>query len=402
MFERLKTYLFYGNTVYGIELIESSNGSILNGTVLMKTKNEVDIYKTFQTDSIDSLPEYVSTNKAISLIINTKDVLYKYIDSNQKDEETLINIAFPNINIVEFYYQIISNDSNVHIFLCRKIQLEKIVDQFTALKYQVVEVNLSNFLAQHLHLFSENKTFKTSNSSISLEDDSIRNITRQNFVDIKEDYDFKGLSVSYHQLLSFLASISLLLKFEPLHSNLIESNKNLQKAYLQERFFKLFSNFAIAFLLISLLINFIFFNSNYTAVQELQETSKINSNTKNSINALNAEVEKKQLIVENILNSSSSTSSLFLNEIIHSLPPTVILKEFNYQPLEKRIRKEKPIEFTNNSITISGTTSEREGFSYWVYELEKMNWISKVSILSYGDIEDNTEFIIKLDIVDNE
>ncbi len=88
MFERLKTYLFYGNTVYGIELIESSNGSILNGTVLMKTKNEVDIYKTFQTDSIDSLPEYVSTNKAISLIINTKDVLYKYIDSNQKDEET--------------------------------------------------------------------------------------------------------------------------------------------------------------------------------------------------------------------------------------------------------------------------------------------------------------------------
>ncbi|TXK78891.1 hypothetical protein [Mesonia sp. K4-1] len=402
MFERLKAYLYYGNTVYGIELIESPNGSILNGTVLKKTKNEVDIDKTFQVDGVESLPEYVSKNKAISLIINTKDVLYKCIHSNQKDGETLINIAFPNINITEFYYQIISNNSNVHIFLCRKIQLEKIVNQFTALKYQVVEVNLSNFLTQYLHLFSENKTFKTSNSIISLEGDSIKYIKRQNLGGVKEGYDFKGLSVSNHHLLSFLASISLLLNFEPLHTNLLESNKKLQKAYLQERFYKLFSNFAIAFLLISLLINFIFFNSNYTAVQELQETSKINSNTKNSINALNAEVEKKQLIVENILNSSSSTSSLFLNEVIHSLPPTVLLTEFDYQPLEKRIRKEKPIEFTNNSITISGTTTEREGFSYWVYELEKMNWISKVSILSYGDIEDNTEFIIKLDIADNE
>ncbi len=402
MLESLKTYLYYGNTVYGIELLESSDGFAWNGTVIKKAKDEVDIDKTFQTDSIDSLPEYVPKNRAISLVINTKDVLYKYIESNQKEEETLINIAFPNINIAEFFYQINSNGSNVHIFLCRKIQLEKIVNKFTALKYPVVEVNLSNFLAQHLHLFSENKTFKTSNSVISIEGNSIKNIKRKNLGDIKENYGFKGLSVSNHHLLSFLASISLLLNFEPLYTNLVESNKKLQKAYLQERFFKLFSNFAIAFLLISLLINFIFFNSNYTAVQELQETSKINSDTKNSINVLNAEVEKKQLIVENIMNSSSSASSFFLNEVIHSLPPTVLLTEFDYQPLEKRIRKEKPVEFTNNSITISGTTTEREGFSYWIYELEKMDWIKKVSILNYGDIEDSTEFMIKLEIVDND
>ena len=78
-----------------------------------------------------------------------------------------------------------------------------------------------------------------------------------------------------------------------------------------------------------------------------------------------------------------------------------MLSEYNYQPLIKRVKPDKPILLDQKVIIVSGRSSDSELFSTWIAELEEIDWIKKVDIISYGlDSNRFPDFKIKISLSD--
>jgi hypothetical protein len=113
--------------------------------------------------------------------------------------------------------------------------------------------------------------------------------------------------------------------------------------------------------------------------------------------SLSEKVQKTEKMVSDVLKSSSSKSSFYINDIINHLPEHIILKELNYQPLLKRIKEDKAIENQKNTIRVSGEIHERVLFSQWISLLEEKLWVDSIQILSFEDINNSSSnFEIKL------
>ena len=174
-----------------------------------------------------------------------------------------------------------------------------------------------------------------------------------------------------------------------LKNNTAQHNANdlkleLISSYKQSRFFNEFLKYSLIFFLSLLLVNFLLFNHYHSKVNELREVTQINADSKELILELREDVSKKENMVDNMLKSSSSKSSFYVNAIMQSLPNSILLSEVNYQPLIKRIKADKPIEINKRVLLISGSSNHSESFSNWIAQLETLDWIKKINI-NYGE-----------------
>ena len=245
--------------------------------------------------------------------------------------------------------------------------------------------------------FIQGSKIYSSNAEIIVQNKSILQIKKGSVS--QENYDLNGISVNNQQLLSFSGALQTILKNNVSKTNFSSHKKHLIDAFRHTRFFNEFLKLGGLFILGVLLMNFMFFNHYFNNVNELKQVSEINQTTKNQIFILNESVSKKQKMVNDLLKSNASKSSFYSHTIIQSLPKTILLSAYNYQPLLRRIKEGTEIELNEHTILVSGTSNESAGFSEWVNRLEKINWIEKVSINDYRNTRSKrSEFKISISI----
>ena len=397
MFKNWSTYLQYGNRFCGLEHTTKNEKAIINATVLKQSKKELDIETTFQVDSTKDVVVKLSKNQHTVLVINNEKVLSKTIESEQNDSLKLVYKAFPNINLEDFYFEVLSENKNHFISLCRKDYIESLIDTYAKNKVFIVAISLGNNLVSTIKPFVNFKQIITSNARISFEENHIKEIKKTEVVN--ESYNINGLSILNEQVLSFAGALQSVLKNSSTKTNFETKRESLLNEFNQIRFFNQFLKFGGLFVLGILLVNFFMFSHYFNKVNDLKQVSDINKSTKVQIVKLNETVSKKQKMVDDLLKSNGSKSSFYANAIMQSLSKTVSLTEFNYQPLEKRIKTDKEIDLMKNRIIISGTSNDSEAFSNWINQLEQMLWISKVDIVDYGSVTNITsDFQIKIQL----
>ena len=398
MVSKALTYLQYGNCYCGLEHSTSAGVDVMHISILKKSKKEVILEDYFQVSSIEDISKKLPNNQHVSLIVNNDQVLSKSIDSDQTDAFKLIYKAFPNINLDEFYYEAISEGSRHFISICRKNYIDTLITEYSKLNLHIIDIGLGNNLITDLKPYLDETEIQTSNATITFENGTIKNIEKTT---IKHRvYDINGQQVSNQNMLSFAGALSIILNRDTRFSNF--DKRNLIDSFKQNRFFTQFLRFAGLFILMILLINFLFFNHYFNQVNELKQVSQINQTTKDQIVKLNASVSKQQKMVDDLLNSSTSKSSYYANEIMQSLSNTIILNEFSFQPLQKRVKADKPIELQSSLIAIAGSTSNSDLFSEWIAQLEKKNWIQAVEIHDYGaEDSHSSNFKIHLQLKDD-
>lgn len=401
MLNEIKTYLQFGNLYCGIEHTSKNVQNKLYATLLKKTKKEVDIESSFDTTTIKAIAEQLPKNGHAVLIINNESVLTKTVKSDVTDPLKLVHKAFPNIKLEDFYYEVLKQESIHFVSICRKAYVEDLIKEYSTQGVSIIDISLGNTIVYSICEFINSDTILTSNTHLTIKDNSITAIEKVN--DIQQvDYDINGIKISNQQLLSFSGALDTIVKNYMPHTNFETYKILLLNNYKQSRFFRQFLKIGLIFILGLLLTNFFVFNHYYNAVNELQQTSQINQTTKNKVLLLNETVSKTQKMVDDMLKSSASKSSFYVNAIIQSLPTTILLSELNYQPLLKRIKAEQSIENEINTILISGTSNSSDSFSKWITSLESLDWIRRVEILSYGDISrSKSNFSIKLSITDD-
>lgn len=394
MLKNLKSYLKYGNHFCGIEHCTIEGEEALYSVVLKRNKNELVLNVTFKESDIESLVTKLPKKQHVSLIINSDKVATKLIQGQFKDGLTALNNAFPNIDIDAFLYEVIIQKNSCVVSICRKEDVDNLIRQYSSQGISIIDIGLGVSKVMDLTQWLPRDEITLSNTQLILENNQIVDIEKAK-PPIDFAYNVNGVNIQSPFILALSGALSSVLQSRVIETNYSKRINELQEVFKQKRFFSQYLKIGLATIFGILLVNFIVFNHYFNKVNALSEVAQFNQSTNDKVKALSEEVAKSQKLYEDVLKISNSKSSFFLNSIAQSLPSTILLKQVNYQPLVKRIKTDQPIELNLNTIEINGLSSDSEGFSEWVQELEGNEWISKLEIMDYSDVS-KKESLFKL------
>ncbi|GAA4235716.1 general secretion pathway protein [Postechiella marina] len=400
MFQHLQSYLLFGNQFCGVEHTSKKESDTIYVNVLKKTKTKVDIAKSFSAKTIDGVAGNLSKKQHVFLIINNGHVLTGTLENESSEDLKLVNKAFPNINISEFYYEVIRQNAKCFVSVCRKTYVNDLIAAYIKLGVSIINFSLGNSILSNMVNYIKTACVQTSNALVFSNNDFIDRISFTEETN-EEHYSINGLNSSSSYILSLSGGLTSILNDYQSTSNFQDKKGEFINDFKQIRFFSQFFKIGLILTLSLLFINFLFFNFYYKKVNVLQETSQLNENAKTKILTLNEAVNKAQKMSDDMLENSVSRSSFFIDVIVQSLPESILLTEINYQPLDNRIKEDKSIALQINSIIISGISNNSALYSDWILSLEGIKWINKVDVISYNDSKKSmSEFSIKMYIDD--
>ncbi len=384
MLERVVSYLQFGNHFCGIEHTIVNGKDTIITCLLKKGKNKIEIERSYETNSIEEATKSLPKNQHAVLIINNDHVLSKSITSEIKDPLKLVYKVFPNIDLNQFYYEVLSQGKTNFISICRKDQIDTIIKAYSKQQIKILNFSLGNTCISGISEFISNTTILTSNATIVSEQQLISSIDKS-INETISNYDVNGLEVTNKMVLSLAGALHPILKTNTSQTNFKDLKQTLDKDYKQSRFFNQFFKFSLLFILGLLLLNFLFFNHYFDRVKTLQQTSQVNETNKATILKLNDEVNTTKKLVDDMLKSNTSKSSYYTNDIVKSLPNTLLLTELHFQPLLKRVKEDQPVNYNEGIIIVSGESTSSEVFSEWIATLETKKWIDTIKIKTYSD-----------------
>lgn len=384
MLDRILTYMKFGNRFCGVEHSHKNGEVRIISTVLKKSKRELDIEDSFEVRSINGLKTRLGKDQTAHLVINDRQVLTKQLESEQADNVKLVGRAFPNIDVQDFFYEILHQGNQHFISICRRDHVEKLIGQYQENRILITSISLGSLIISTLKDFIGPGKISTSSSDLVIEDGQINSITPRT-EDSTDTYNVNGLQVGSDQLPSFSGALQNALKNRTVASNLEGRVQELRTEFNHLRFFNLFLRSGLGFIFILLLANFLVFNHYFNRVGDLRQLSQVNQSSRERLIGLRETVDKSERMVDDILKGNTSKSSFYADDIIRSMPGSVLLGELNYQPLSKRIKQGQPIEVENNSIVVSGASSDSDAYSAWISDLENRPWVRGIKTVSYGD-----------------
>lgn len=371
----IKNLIKYGTHFCAVE--HSDNTQLFFLQLKRKQKELVSFQKGAVAD-FESLIQKIQGQKHVYLIVNDEQVLTKRVDTIKTTGERLVKSAFPNISLSDFYYEVYSNDQQSFVSISRKDYVHTLIDQYAAHKISVVDFSLGALLMNTLIPYIDEESIATSNAQLYIENNVITNIKKE--ATSPKKYTVNELEISNRHLLS-LAGI---IRYYTGKSSEKSIQKELQKEYFQKRFFNLGFKFALGFLFISLLINFLVFSSYQSKETIYKAALMVNKAKKTELTNLKDLVSRKKKLMESITSSADSKVAWYLNEISASVPTTISLKSMSYQPIERTIKEGKKVLFKEEVIEVSGISIYDKEFTQWIANLEQKAWIDEVSIVHYG------------------
>ncbi|TSE06684.1 hypothetical protein [Aquimarina algiphila] len=392
----LSSYNPIGKTLVSVEYSVQEGKPILFGLELVQKKGELDINQTFTLKQPEELSKFSKTTH-LSLVITDDYVLSKEVQQTGTDAE-IVAEAFPNLNLNDFYYQILRSTNSSFIAVCRKEYVETCIEQFQKAGNTITTIALGVLKMTALSGYAQGETLKSYTAEVGFSNEELISIVSKR-EHIEQQYNIEGLTFPATHSLPLAIILDAVFNTDRISGNLETRNQELRKRYKETRFFKNTLQLGVGFLLITLLINFFVFNANYKKWQGLQEELQVYTTQKEQITKKQAEVSTKEALVQSILTTGFSKSSYYTDQIVQAQPATVLLTSFIYQPLTKPIRKNKYIEFRENIISIMGKSTDKTEFTAWLKIMENLPFVEAVTIIQYGlDKKNISDFEITLKI----
>ena len=232
---------------------------------------------------------------------------------------------------------------------------------------------------------------------LQLNDSSMVTISRYEGPVEPIEYMINGLSISNRYLLGFAQILEYIGKKESI-GNLNALNDQFNSSFKNKRLFQMVGRGSLVFFIGMLVINFLFYNHYFEKVDNLNSELLANGSKKEQLLQLHATVQKKQERVELYTLVSGSKATLYLDRFAQKVPGSVTLEQLNFQPLEKTVQKNKPIELNHGVLSVSGVSRDVNAFSEWITDLETFDWIQNVETSDYDYLDKETSrFLLKIE-----
>lgn len=389
-------YFYFKPDLCAIEHSTKNNQVSIFYTHLVKRKNVVVLEYSSKFDSIRDFVKSDKKKKYVTLALNDNQILTKRIESTISDPLKLVQKAFSNININDFFYQINSFTTSHVISVCRKKHLYDVLDLYKKESISIKSITLGITSVFSIIDYIDTNKIYASNFEIDLKNKVPFNI-KKNQDPISEFYNVNGIEVDTTNVLAFSSAMLDILDSPNALTNLHELQKTLYENCWHQRFFAFFVKFVLCFLLCILAINFVVFNHYFNCTNELRLSTESVLLDKKDIEVYRKKLKDTHRKVDGLLNTSPSKSSYFINALITNLPNIISLSEIQFQPLVGKIKTDNEVIVDENTLILSGESSDKELFSKWIYLMESMEWVVSVQIINYEDIEGfRSSFSIKL------
>lgn len=369
-----------GHSYQGLEIFEVDDGIYYTFLKLKRSKGELELIQSFTTDTLANLASHIDPKKSLWVQLNTSRVLNKPLGRDRpKSMEQLVKTVFPNLDLEQFYFQIMDRDKLPVVSITKRSVLEGHLAELK--KHGWVPAGLSLGVAglSPCMDFLEPPIQGSNFLIVSLNDGSW-NLSPTD-CDLELKVELNGLQLPTVHLLSFSHLLGSI-QGKDLVSNLTGFNQELQQRDKNKRLFQIGLQWGLGFLLALLLINFLLF-SNYR-FKTLDSNGFIDPTQQaSSLKQVRERVEVKKKKLQVLLGSSNSRATDYLDQIAAGLPESILLDILTYQPLTRPIQQDKPISLGTNQIIISGQTNNKIEFSGWTSRLESMEWVQEVEIERY-------------------
>ena len=394
---RLPLRSYYTSTSYGaIECSEKGTDPRFYGLQLSYQKGELDLKRHWEAATKEEIIGDIDKGIPTALILNDAQVLSVSIPYVGTDED-ILNEAYPNLDIQHFYYQIHRTSKRSFISVCRKAHIEHILKEFSDLGIGFTSVFLGNLCTSILPAYIHEPQIQTSTDTIVFEDSEMKAIQSQ----AREgciSYSIGSVSVPSTSVLGLSAILCLLTSEEYISGNTTELDAKLRKKYGEKRFFTRILSLGLGSLLLFLLLNFLIFSSVYSSWQSLQEEVRTYTVQNQAILEQQKRVARKEKMVASILTTGFSKSSFYADQLLSRLPESIRLDSYEYQPLERKIQKNKQVQLALHQIRIEGSSTQKQDFTDWVQSVEDLEFVEKTTLLSYGQSSSGTPPGFKLQI----
>lgn len=403
MLQKITSYLNTGFDFYGIEIFDEEEKTHFQVAHLHHANNELLILKEFLILTWDELSNTLSKNTPVCLSYNGKNVLDKLITKTADlGSENLIEASFPNLDVSRFYFNLAPIENSTYISIVEKKTINTLIQRFSDAQLPVINLNIGLSALSSSKPYLVEKTLITSTKKINFSNnlENIPTISKHPFSNKSRIiYTINGLEVKQDSLIGFSSVLNHLISPETIKTNYEDLKIKLRDEAKYSRRFQVLLWPIITGFLILLLANFFIFNFYFQKVEILNQDSNLISSNKEKLIDLKKVVAAKQLRVETILGNKNSKTTLILDNLASSVPNTILLDNIVYQPLLKPIRDSRSIELGYDTLTITGESSNTEGFSNWIDTIEDFEWVVLVETLDYGFKTTNRSyFTLKLTI----
>lgn len=389
-------HIIGGNIYQALEIFEVNNSKYYAFLKLYKKKGELTVsFEDLFTD-LDKLVASIDKKKTLALVFNTSKVLKKKIaNGTPANVEKWVAEAFPNLDLENFYYQVLDSADFKAVSITKKSEVDIFLNQLrqNGIVPSKIAIGISELsdILPYLH-------FPVHGSSFYIDKNENSGLEINNLDEIEDGtIDLNGLTLSRTSLLSF-SSILGMVNQSNRPSNLLGLNRSLDHGFKNKRFFNLGLQLGLGALLVLLLLNFVLF-SHYRSKTLDMDTKASLENQSNLLNLTKDRIANKESKFNALMNSSNSNVTFYLDQIGNSLPASILLDKLDYQPLLKPVQDDKPIEIVQNTMIVTGMTNNKEGFTIWADNLEKMDWVKIVEIQSFEfDTKNSDRFTLKIGI----
>ena len=380
---RLPSFSYYLTTTYGtIESTERDSGPVFHGLQLSYRQSELDIQRRCEVGQKEEIVDCIDKGLQTVLTINDGQVLSTSVPNRGEDEDVLSE-AYPNLDTQHFYYQIWKTSEQSFIAVCRKSYVDTLLQEFSDLGISITSVFLGNLCTGVLPAYTPQNPVQTSTDTILYKSSEITAITPNSPKD-EVSYAIGSLSVSSKSITGLSALLYTLTPEKQISGNTTKLDTELRKEYREKQHFKKILSAGLGSLLFFLLLNFLVFSSVYSSWQTLQEEVRTYTVQNQKISEQQQRVAQKEKMVTSILTTGFSKSSFYTDQLLSRLPESIQLDSYGYQPLERKIQKDKSIRLRSDYIQIKGKSKQKQDFTNWVQSVESLDFVEKTTILSYG------------------
>ena len=131
---------------------------------------------------------------------------------------------------------------------------------------------------------------------------------------------------------------------------------------------------------------------------DLQAQFSLQSENFKISEVLKSELEAKRSLKEKLGVNGVTRISYYLDRIAATLPAQIQLTALAVNPVEKKIKADKEIEYEVNHIVIAGKCKKSIYYNAWKQELARMDWVRNISVVNYVDADDEVgAFVLKLE-----
>jgi Tfp pilus assembly protein PilN len=367
-------------------------------SILKKVGSKIEVEKiSEQEDNLEALSDYFLKNIPVVLNVSGRVVLNKIVD--KADFEATAEQFISGDNESDFYGYAIEQDKQTTFSLIRKELLEGLLQEFRALKSEVVYLGIGPFGALILSQFG-----LTDATEIPIDGGILTNTEEQPELKYQAANEINKsaaqLSIGDQQLfdyqtLSYSLALAYLLK-ESLGQFYKEAPKRIVRDYQFKHLLRLLRFPALIIIFIGLLANFFVFDSLRKKENVLQGQLNMNAGLIEKLDSLENELRAKESYIE-FIGLNKTHFSTMLDQLAQTVPSGITLESLEMNPIQKKLRDTEPLNF-GQGIEIYGLANNSLTLNKWTKQLVNLGWIKNVEVVNYH-VESNSSkgiFALKL------